>query len=61
MDAAGGGGYGDPFERDPESVYRDVLAGYVSIEGAKREYGVLINHGALDSDATRELRDTQKE
>jgi N-methylhydantoinase B len=60
MDAAGGGGYGDPMERDPEWVHRDVLAGYVSIEGAKRDYGVVINEGILDEDATRELRDTLK-
>jgi N-methylhydantoinase B len=61
MDAAGGGGYGDPLERDPELVHRDVLGGYVSIEGAKRDYGVVILDGALDADATGALREALKE
>ncbi len=38
----GGGGYGDPFERDPAAVLDDVLNGYVSIEAAARDYGVVI-------------------
>ena len=38
MDAAGGGGYGDPEERDPEAVERDVAEGYVSEESAKNDY-----------------------
>jgi N-methylhydantoinase B len=35
---AGGGGYGDPSGREPASVQRDVALGYVSKEGAKRDY-----------------------
>jgi N-methylhydantoinase B len=38
----GGGGYGNPFERDPAAVLRDVVDGYVSIEAAERDYGVVI-------------------
>ncbi len=38
----GGGGYGEPLERDPELVLQDVLADLVSSETAKKEYGVLI-------------------
>jgi N-methylhydantoinase B len=38
MDAAGGGGYGDPRERDPEAVERDVAEGYVSEKSAKNDY-----------------------
>jgi N-methylhydantoinase B len=38
---AGGGGYGDPFLRDPEAVKQDVLLGLVSIENAQKEYGVI--------------------
>jgi N-methylhydantoinase B/oxoprolinase/acetone carboxylase alpha subunit len=38
MDAAGGGGYGDPAERDPEAVERDVAEGYVSENSAKNDY-----------------------
>jgi N-methylhydantoinase B/oxoprolinase/acetone carboxylase alpha subunit len=39
----GGGGYGDPFEREPERVLEDVLNRYVSLEGAERDYGVVID------------------
>ena len=37
---AGGGGHGDPRERDPELVRRDVAEGYVSPEAARRIYGI---------------------
>ncbi len=58
MDAAGGGGYGDPLERDPEMVQDDVIQGYVSLEKAKEDYGVVIDAGTMkvDSLATEELR-----
>jgi len=39
MDAAGGGGYGDPRERDPEAIRRDLREGYITPEGARRDYG----------------------
>ncbi len=39
---AGGGGFGDPLERDPELVLQDVIDDYVSIERAARDYGVVI-------------------
>jgi N-methylhydantoinase B len=39
----GGGGYGDPRERDPELVRQDVLSGYVSPEKAKEYYGVVVD------------------
>jgi N-methylhydantoinase B len=42
MEAAGGGGYGDPFDRDPEMVREDVVAGVVSLEEAKNSYGVVL-------------------
>ena len=35
----GGAGYGDPAERDPEMVKRDLERGYISAEVAKRDYG----------------------
>jgi N-methylhydantoinase B len=38
----GGGGWGNPFERDPERVKNDVRDEYVSVEGALRDYGVAI-------------------
>ena len=58
MDAAGGGGFGDPLERDPEMVAADVADGYVSIERAEADYGVVIDPEtlAVDDDATRERR-----
>jgi N-methylhydantoinase B len=58
MDAAGGGGYGDPLEREPESVEADVVDGYVSVEGARKHYGVVIDPKTLNVDiaATEKLR-----
>lgn len=41
--SGGGGGWGNPFERDPQIVLQDVRNDYVSIEAAQREYGVVIN------------------
>ncbi|HLG52731.1 MAG TPA: hydantoinase B/oxoprolinase family protein [Steroidobacteraceae bacterium] len=40
MDAAGGGGFGDPGERDPGLLARDLREGKVSAESARRDYGV---------------------
>ena len=40
VETAGGGGYGNPRERDPESVVRDVLDGLITVEQAVRQYGV---------------------
>ena len=40
MDAAGGGGYGDPRTRAREAILRDVRDGKVSRESAMRDYGV---------------------
>ena len=52
----GGGGWGDPCERDPSLVQTDVARGLVSTEGAKR-YGVVINaKGAVNQAATDKLR-----
>ncbi|RSN65667.1 hydantoinase [Amycolatopsis sp. WAC 04182] len=40
----GGGGYGDPFERDPEAVLADVVDGYISVEAARELYGVEVTY-----------------
>ncbi|MBP8625408.1 MAG: hydantoinase B/oxoprolinase family protein [Syntrophorhabdaceae bacterium] len=58
IDAPGGGGYGDPFERDPEMVLHDVLEGYVSIDSARKDYGVAIDipTGQIDWEGTKRLR-----
>lgn len=58
---AGGGGFGDPFERAPSAVLRDVIAGFVSAEAADRDYGVVIRSGAVDEDATRARRAARPE
>jgi N-methylhydantoinase B len=55
----GGGGYGDPYERDPELVATDVRRGLVSIEVARRDYGVVITGGRLDPEATKQMRQAQ--
>lgn len=56
---AGGGGWMDPLDRDPEHVRRDVLRGFVSREKAAEAYGVALLEGATDIDqaATEELRE----
>ena len=55
---SGGGGYGDPLERDPELVRKDVLRGAVTVDGARRHYGVVFTAGlAVDAGATRQERD----
>lgn len=58
IDAPGGGGYGKPFERDPEMVVSDVIEGYVSIESAMNDYGVVISPvtGEIDWKETKKLR-----
>jgi N-methylhydantoinase B len=40
----GGGGYGDPRTRDPQRVLADVVNGYISIEAAARDYGVVVRY-----------------
>lgn len=40
--SSGGGGFGDPLERDPKLVLEDVIDGYVSIERARKDYGVVV-------------------
>ncbi|MCH9649355.1 MAG: hydantoinase B/oxoprolinase family protein [Deltaproteobacteria bacterium] len=69
MDPPGGGGYGEPQQRDPLLVLQDVINGYVSIESSRKIYGVAINylgspsqrvrlpgHYEIDFEATAKLR-----
>lgn len=53
----GGGGYGDPIERDPERVLDDVGRLLVSIEWGEQVYGVVIRDGGVDEAATRARRE----
>jgi N-methylhydantoinase B len=65
----GGGGFGNPLERDPRAVLADVIDGYVSVVAARRDYGVVVRSHvrdgqriltaadfALDDGATKALR-----
>jgi N-methylhydantoinase B len=53
-----GGGYGEPYERDPESVLGDVLDRYVTIDAARHDYGVVIDpiKFTVDREATQQMR-----
>ncbi|MGD1973525.1 MAG: hydantoinase B/oxoprolinase family protein [Desulfobacterales bacterium] len=53
FDSAGGGGYGDPLLRDPLAVEADVVNGYVSIEKAREDYGVVIDPTTLKMDRVK--------
>ena len=57
-DTPGGGGWGDPFTRDPQLVLRDVRDEVVSVAGAARDYGVVISadERSVDLEATAALR-----
>jgi N-methylhydantoinase B len=68
----GGGGYGDPFERDADKVRWDVIEGYISVEEAERKYGVAVRYEGnpedlvklparwmIDASKTAELRQTR--
>ncbi len=54
----GGGGWGEPLERDAVKVAEDVRQGLVSIDSARRDYGVVVDvsTGDLDEMSTAELR-----
>jgi N-methylhydantoinase B len=57
---AGGGGYGDPLERDPAAVAADVAQEKVSVRAALEEYGVVLRpDGSVDEEATREERNAR--
>jgi N-methylhydantoinase B len=59
IDAAGGGGHGNPLERDPEMVESDVIEGYISLERAREDYGVVIDSKTMkvDQERTRKLKE----
>jgi N-methylhydantoinase B len=67
VETTGGGGWGDPLEREPELVALDALEGKISARAAREDYGVVLvgsdgsaENGAarVDADATRALRGT---
>jgi N-methylhydantoinase B len=56
MRTAGGGGYGDPLDRDPKRVLADVRFGYVSAGKAKAVYGVVLTDDGVDASKTAARR-----
>ena len=54
--SAGGGGWGDPLERNPESVLDDVRDEMLSLEKARSLYGVVLEGDKVDAAATEKLR-----
>jgi len=58
--SGGGGGWGDPFQRDPDKVLDDVRNEYVSITSAREDYGVVIDPDTLQLDQTATQRLRQK-
>nr|WP_281373439.1 hydantoinase B/oxoprolinase family protein [Kineococcus aurantiacus] len=52
----GGGGYGDPLERDAEAVLDDLRESRISARGALEDYGVVISDLEIDEVATAQLR-----
>jgi N-methylhydantoinase B len=59
LETGGGGGHGHPFDRPAEHVLRDCHDGFVSIEAARRDYGVVITGDTVDHAATVALRATR--
>jgi N-methylhydantoinase B len=60
--AGGGGGYGDPIDRDPALIAADVRKGYVTPPHAAEAYAVVVStSGEVDEQATRELRSQLRE
>lgn len=59
---AGGGGWGDPLDREPAAVAADVKADKVSVEAAREAYGVVVNgDGSADEAGTAALRARRRE
>ena len=60
LESPGGGGCGNPWDRDPDRVLADVLNGFVSLGRARSDYGVVIADGRVDAAATQALRETSR-
>jgi N-methylhydantoinase B len=58
LETGGGGGFGHPFDREPERVLADLQGGFVSKESAERDYGVALTpEFAVDPAATAGRRE----
>ena len=61
VEMPGGGGYGDPFARDPALVARDVHHGLIEADAAEADYGVILNDkGELNTEATAHRRASRR-
>jgi N-methylhydantoinase B len=60
--SGGGGGWGDPLERDPQLVLEDYKDGLISLETANKSYGIIINLEKLivDLEATKKLKEEMR-
>ena len=56
IETGGGGGHGHPFDRPTDAVLEDVRGGFVSVDAARRFYGVAIRGEVVDDAATTVLR-----
>jgi len=56
IETAGGGGFGHPFDRETERVQTDVLGGFISVDAARDEYGVVLGDGGRTIDVTKTER-----
>jgi N-methylhydantoinase B len=51
-----GGGYGDPFERPADRVRQDVRDGYLTVEMAEKDHGVVLDPATLEVEGLRGRR-----
>ncbi|MFF2028326.1 hydantoinase B/oxoprolinase family protein, partial [Streptomyces sp. NPDC058171] len=56
VETSGGGGIGNPVDRPAAAVIDDVRAARVTVDGARRDYRVVVSHGDVDTAATTALR-----
>ncbi|MBI4333724.1 MAG: hydantoinase B/oxoprolinase family protein, partial [Chloroflexi bacterium] len=63
IETPGGGGWGDPLEREPEAVQLDVIRGLVSPESARKEYGVILRPEGweISREESRRLREEMRQ
>ncbi|MGC7873254.1 hydantoinase B/oxoprolinase family protein [Desulfosporosinus sp. SYSU MS00001] len=59
--SSGGGGWGDPYQRDPELVRQDVQDGIISLLKARQDYGVILTDKGIDQEQTEKLRYMRRE
>lgn len=56
FETPGGGGFGEPLDRDPSLVHRDVASGLLDADDARRRYGVVVDDDGVNEEATRAAR-----